>query len=81
MGHQPLIVALLVATGCTENAPRIRPFDGPGASSVLGPGNGPFEEPVGFVANSRNGIIVPIDLKHGILLLFHLLLLKHSVFQ
>ena len=29
---------------------------------------GPFEEPVGFVANTRSGLIVPVDLKHATLL-------------
>ena len=29
---------------------------------------GPFYEPIGFVTNSRSGLIHPLDLKHGWLL-------------
>jgi hypothetical protein len=44
-------------------------FDGPIGSAVLTPSdNAIFGEPVGFVANSRSGTIVPLDLKYGTLL-------------
>ncbi len=55
--------------GCTDLPIVPLHFDGPVAAAVLPPGvGGPFEVPVGFVANSRNGTIVPLDLKQGRLL-------------
>jgi hypothetical protein len=70
MGRQPLISALLVlGLGCADGFRRTPSFDGPTGSTVLDSREmGPFEEPVGFVANSRSGLIVPIDLKHATLL-------------
>lgn len=62
------MIALLLL-GCTDIPIVPLHFDGPVASAVLPPGaGGPFEVPVGFVANSRNGTIVPLDLKQGRLL-------------
>lgn len=44
-------------------------FDGPIAAAILPEGEGgPFETPAGFVANSRSGSIVPLDLKEERLL-------------
>ncbi len=60
------LIALLAA-GCSENLQTNPAFDGPYAAAVLQDG-GPFEEPVGFVANTRSGLIVPIDLKNATLL-------------
>ena len=64
MDRQPLILAIAMGlTGCDDTFVRTPSFDGPSASTVLDSREmGPFEEPVGFVANSRNGRIVPIDL-------------------
>ena len=62
-----LIAALLI--GCSDPQLPSSWFDGPAESAVLQPWQAsPFNEPVGFVANSRNGTIVPIDLKHASLL-------------
>lgn len=66
-----LVGALLVQSliGCTET-PRIPlHFDGPVAATWLDVSDDlPFERPIGFVANSRSGTIVPLDLKEGRLL-------------
>lgn len=68
MGRQSLILALLLA-GCNDETGDIPWFDGPVGAAVLDPSDGgPFDEPVGFVANSRSGTIVPIDVKHVTLL-------------
>jgi len=68
VGRQPLILALLL-WGCDDETGDIPWFDGPVGAAVLDPSDGgPFDEPVGFVANSRNGTIVPIDVKHVTLL-------------
>jgi len=63
------VIALLLA-GCVDDVTFIEGhFDGPAAVAVLHPETGgPFYEPVGFVANSRSGRIVPLDIKHGWLL-------------
>jgi len=55
-------------TGCPETPTPMGSFDGPTSSAVLPAEGSLFDEPVGFVANSRSGIIVPLDLKHGTLL-------------
>ena len=71
MDHQRLTyltVLIMAAGGCTEDPSRAPAFDGPTGSAVLAAEQGPFDEPVGFVANSRSGTIVPLDLKHGIFL-------------
>ncbi|MDG1478397.1 MAG: hypothetical protein P8R54_02355 [Myxococcota bacterium] len=60
-----LLLSLL--TGCAEEFGGNAPFDGPYHSAVLEDG-GPYESAVGFVANTRSGTIVPLDLKHGTLL-------------
>jgi len=63
------IALFLSLAGCAIEEPGAPNFDGPSGSDVLVPeDNDLFEEPVGFVANSRSGTIVPIDLKYGILL-------------
>jgi hypothetical protein len=66
--RQSVILALGLLVGCEPLNYRLGVFDGPISSAVLDPTGTVFEEPVGFVANSRNGIIIPLDLKHGTLL-------------
>lgn len=70
MDRKPMIVSLIVLlSACDDTFVRTPSFDGPSASTVLDSQEmGPFEEPVGFVANARNGRIVPLDLKHATLL-------------
>ncbi len=59
-------IGLLVAVGCTPDDDTDPHFDGPVAATVLHPEQGgPFDEPVGFVSNSRSGRITALDLKHG----------------
>ncbi len=60
---------VLLLVGCDDEVGDLPWFDGPVGAAVLDPSEGgPFDEPVGFVANSRSGTIVPIDLKHVTLL-------------
>src|SRR5690606_20061792 len=59
------LLALLVLAGCEEDEPYEGAFDMPTGLSVLTPDHGPFEQPVGFVANGVGGQIVPLDLKYG----------------
>ncbi|MES2640963.1 MAG: hypothetical protein V4850_15845 [Myxococcota bacterium] len=67
--HLLLPASLLALAGCSEGLDRIPThFDGPIAAAVLPADEGPWEVPAGFVANSRNGAIVPLDLKMGRLL-------------
>jgi hypothetical protein len=67
--HLLLPASLLALAGCSEGLDRIPThFDGPIAAAVLPADEGPWEVPAGFVANSRNGTIVPLDLKMGRLL-------------
>ena len=67
MGRQPLIsascgclrAAPLALLGCQAPEPGLPWFDGPVGAAVLDPADGgPFDEPVGFVSNSRSGTIV-----------------------
>lgn len=58
------VVAL--ASGCQTQALPTPIFDGPEWSDVLQPDEGgPFWSPVAFVANTRDGSITPLDLRHG----------------
>jgi hypothetical protein len=58
------VVAL--ASGCQTQALPTPIFDGPEWSDVLQPDQGgPFWSPVAFVANTRDGSITPLDLRHG----------------
>ena len=69
MGCQRLIPLLIVGNlACVEDSDGRHSFDGPGASAWLEAGDGPFDEAIGFVANTRSGTIVPIDLKHATLM-------------
>jgi hypothetical protein len=63
-----LILPLLLA-GCSVDNDTERSFDGPLAMATLLEEDGsPFDGPVAFVANSRTGTIVPLDLKRATLL-------------
>lgn len=65
MDRKPMIVSLLL-TGCMQFQPAAPLFEVPQAAAVLQPEiGGPFEEPVGFVANSIGGQIVLLALKQG----------------
>ncbi len=70
MARQPLVlVASLAVTACQEGYVHTHAFDGPSHSTVLDHQEmGPYEDAVGFVSSTRNGRIVPLDLKHGTLL-------------
>jgi hypothetical protein len=61
-------ILLSLLTGCADEISGNPPFDGPYHSAVLPEDQGPYESAVGFVANTRSGTIVPIDLKLGTLL-------------
>lgn len=64
-----LFPALVLLVGCEETAEAVYlHFDGPVAAAVLPAYEGPWEVPAGFVANSRDGSIVAVDLKMGRLL-------------
>ncbi|HHO51597.1 MAG TPA: hypothetical protein ENK18_12165 [Deltaproteobacteria bacterium] len=72
MAHQPLIpcvlppLLLVVSAGCPNPEPYGGAFDVPIAVAVLQPElGGPFQEPVGFVANGHGGQIVQLALKQG----------------
>lgn len=61
-----LLAPVLGAVACNRDNTRHFTFDGPEHSAVLYPDDGgPFWTEVGFVANSRDGAIVPLDLRHG----------------
>lgn len=60
-----LALALLLAA-CRTDSRYEGAFDLPVAAAVLQPEvGGPFDQPVGFVANAVGGHIVPLDLKYG----------------
>jgi len=58
-------LAALALSACGPD-PALRPtFDGPIWSDILTPiEGGPFWTDIGFVANSRDGSVVPLDLRH-----------------
>ncbi len=63
------IHGLLGLLGCEDTPTIPLHFDGPAAAAVLpADGRTPFTGPIGFVANSRSGTIVPLDLEEGRLL-------------
>lgn len=68
----PLRLSLLAVVGlasCNQFEFASNWFDGPTAATVLDPEDeSPFNEPIAFVANSRSGTIVPLDMKNGTLL-------------
>ena len=68
MDRKRLIPLAVLLVGCPVTEVPISAFHGPTTATILRPEGTLFEEPVGFVANSRSGHIVPLDLKHGTLL-------------
>lgn len=57
---------LVLAAGCQTQQLPTPIFNGPEWSDVLQPdAGGPFWSPIGFVANTRDGSITPLDLRHG----------------
>ncbi len=54
---------LLLLLACTTSQDRFAHFSGPVAATTLAEGVGPFDVATGFVANSRSGTVVPLDLK------------------
>ena len=70
MARQPLAMALTLGlVACEEGYRHTHAFDGPVHSVILDHREmGPYEDAVGFVSSSRNGRIVPLDLKHGTML-------------
>ncbi len=61
-----LLAPIFIGTACNRDTTRHFTFDGPEHSAVLYPdAGGPFWTEVGFVANTRDGTIVPLDLRHG----------------
>jgi hypothetical protein len=67
LARQPLIFALaLLLAACTDPPPYMGAFQLPTAAAVLQPEvGGPFDEPIGFVANAHGGSIVQLALKQG----------------
>lgn len=69
MAHQPLILcspAIALLAGCPDYEPYAKAFEVPIAAAVLQPElGGPFQEPVGFIANGHGGQIVQLALKQG----------------
>lgn len=64
-----LVGVALGLTGCNTLEFASNWFNGPTGATVLDPlDDSPFNEPIGFVANSRDGTIVPLDMKNGTLL-------------
>ncbi len=63
------VLLSLLAAGCApEDGAVPFHFDGPVAAAVLPMDAGPWAVPTGYVANGRNGTIIPLDLKMGRLL-------------
>lgn len=68
MDHQPLIgaLALLALAGCDDDDTGDGAFDMPVAAAVVQPEvGGPFNEPIGYVANGHGGTIGMLALKQG----------------
>lgn len=64
-----MAVMCAAPVGCDDDDDYEGHFDGPVAAAVLYPDQGgPWDDPVGFVSNSRSGRITPLDLKHARLL-------------
>ncbi len=59
---------LLLLLACSPSQDLFRHFDGPIAASIVDEGIGPFDVATGYVANSRGGTVVPLDLVAGRLL-------------
>jgi hypothetical protein len=59
------MIWLLFGFGCTQNLPYNALFNGPSSSTVVPAETGVWEQPLGFVANRRSGIVTPLDLQHN----------------
>ncbi|MEL6342050.1 MAG: hypothetical protein AAFV53_02885 [Myxococcota bacterium] len=57
------LLAISLLTGCADTSVGNLFLDSPYGAAVLD--GGPFEDPIGFVANTRDGHIVPLNLKIG----------------
>lgn len=70
MARQPVALVLTLGlVACEEGYRHTHAFDGPVHSVILDHREmGPYEDAVGFISSSRNGRIVPLDLKHGTML-------------
>jgi hypothetical protein len=68
MDCKRVVLLALVASACVEESTIPSRFDGPFRADVLEVGEGPFSHPVALVANSRSGLILPVDLARGWLL-------------
>jgi hypothetical protein len=61
-----LPLALAAAPACNRQQAFLGNFNGPEAAAIVFPGeHSPFDEPVAFIANTRQGTLVPLDLKHA----------------
>lgn len=66
MAQKPLTLACLLVCACNRAPVYEGAFQLPVAAAVLQPEvGGPFQEPVGFVANGHGGQIIPLALKQG----------------
>ncbi|NCG19936.1 MAG: hypothetical protein GWP91_13080 [Rhodobacterales bacterium] len=69
MARQPVVSALLLAavftTGCRNDLAYEGAFDVPIGVAVLPTHQGPFDEPIGLVANAHGGQIATLALKQG----------------
>ncbi len=65
MDRKHLILALVMASACKEPPGYEGAFDVPVAAGILATEDGPFTEPVGFVANAHGGQINQLALKQG----------------
>ena len=68
MDCKRLIAIGLAVVACSESSTIPSRFDGPVSGDVLDAEEGPFSRPVGLVANTRSGQVLPIDLSKGWLL-------------
>ena len=59
------MIWLLLGSGCTQNLPYNSLFNAPSASTVVPAQTGTWEQPLGFIANRRSGMVVPLDLQHN----------------
>ena len=59
------MIWLLFGFGCMQNLPYNSLFNGPSASTVVPAEKGQWEQPLGFIANRRSGMVVPLDLQHN----------------
>jgi hypothetical protein len=65
VARAPWLLAFGVLAACGPD-PALRPtFDGPIFADIFYPGEGgPYWTPLAFVSNSRDGSVVPLDIRH-----------------